>query len=134
MNFKTNFKMKSKGVLILTCLILTNACVATSTSNDKEKGDPASPSVESASIWMRRATGALQCETGTGKKLSQALSELKKAGIKVQKSEETNDGMARMMVCGADTGTIHRVLISSGDVSKATKLGFTLDADAPRDQ
>ncbi len=86
----------------------TGATVGSGSSTDKVK--------------VYKADGSLQC--GQGKKID--LYEMQKGlgTIKVYSSENKNDGMMRIQLCGTPTGNSNVYEIDRKDLEAALKLGF----------
>lgn len=73
-------------------------------------------------VKVFKADGTLQC--GQGKKID--ISEMQKdlKGIKVYSSENKNDGMMRIQLCGTATGNSNVYEIDRKDLEAALKAGF----------
>ena len=73
-------------------------------------------------VKVYKADGTLQC--GQGKKIS--ISDMQKdlKDIKVYSSENKNDGMMRIQLCGSPTGNANVYEIDRKDLEAALKLGF----------
>ncbi|MDG0816580.1 hypothetical protein [Bdellovibrio svalbardensis] len=73
-------------------------------------------------VKVYKADGSLQC--GQGKKID--LAEMQKGlkSIKVYSSENKNDGMMRIQLCGTPTGNSNVYEIDRKDLEAALKLGF----------
>lgn len=78
-----------------------------------------------AQVTIFKYDGSLQCE-GRGVPIESMQTQLTDQGIPVTCAESSNDGMMRMMMCGADTGNIHVFRIRGADLSAAQALGFEL--------
>jgi hypothetical protein len=52
------------------------------------------------------------------------VSELKRVGVTVVKSEKGHDGQIRIQMCGVPTGGLNRAQIYKRDLEKAAKVGF----------
>ena len=72
--------------------------------------------------FVYKPDGSLQC--GMGKKIEVETMKKELAGITVYSSENKNDGLMRIQVCGQPTGQNNVYEISASDLDKALKLGF----------
>lgn len=70
--------------------------------------------------------GSLQCGLGEPIPLTRMAAELEAAGIAVQASRKSDDGLAHIAVCGASTGTINAFTIARASLADARRLGFRL--------
>lgn len=86
------------------------------------------------SIWIESPDGSLSCEEKSGESLDASAERLKKAGVKILKSEKGSDGRAHVMMCGAATGRLNRHLISAEDLEKAKKLGFQGESERKKEE
>ncbi len=73
-------------------------------------------------VFIYKPDGSLQCGQGTKLKLEDMKKEL--GSIQVFSSENKNDGMMRIQVCGAPTGMCNVFEIDQKDQEAALKLGF----------
>lgn len=87
-----------------------------------QAGAPVVKSSASERVKVFKADGSLQC--GQGQKI--ALSEMQKdlKGIQVHSSENKNDGMMRIQLCGSPTGNCNVYEIDRKDLDTAVKYGF----------
>lgn len=81
-------------------------------------------------VKVYKSDGSLQCEGG-GIPLEAMEEELTEVGINVFCAQKANDGMARITVCGADTGNINVYTIDRADLPAAEALGFGPVAELP---
>ncbi len=95
---------------LLSCLLFISAC---------KHSDPSSPYVK-----VYKYDGSIQCES-TGVELNVMALELIVAGIDVVCSQQGHDGLARITVCGADTGNINIYTIHRVNQTSAEELGFS---------
>lgn len=70
--------------------------------------------------------GSLQCGLGESIPLARMAAQLEAAGIAVQASRKTDDGLAHIALCGASTGTINAFTIARESLADARRLGFRL--------
>ena len=80
------------------------------------------------SIWVEASDGSRSCEEKSGESLDASAERLKKAGVKILKSEKGSDGRAHVMMCGAATGRLNRHMIAAGDLEKAKNSGFQAES------
>lgn len=73
---------------------------------------------------VARSDGALQCGTGPAVSLEEAVAEVEAAGVKVDGARKAHDGHKRIAMCGASTGIIHVLTVSSGQLETVQALGF----------
>lgn len=97
--------------------VLLSSCQTEAKSNESQ-------------VTIFKYDGSLQCE-GTGVSIESMKAQLAEQGIPVTCAESSNDGMMRMMKCGADTGNIHVFSIGGADLSAAEALGFALTSTLP---
>ncbi len=94
---------------------------AGSTASIKEKGSTVKKDLTSR-VFVYKADGSLQC--GQGSKVDPAAMQKELGSIQVFSSENKNDGMMRIQVCGAPTGNINVYEIDVKDFEEALKAGF----------
>ncbi|MBD3608917.1 MAG: hypothetical protein HUJ30_00015 [Gammaproteobacteria bacterium] len=75
-------------------------------------------------VKIYKYDGSRQCEPNTSIPLELMAQELTRVGINVHCSQKSTDGMMRIMMCGAATGSINIYQISETDLKKAVELGF----------
>ncbi|OFZ18259.1 MAG: hypothetical protein A2X94_07415 [Bdellovibrionales bacterium GWB1_55_8] len=75
--------------------------------------------------WVMIPDGSKQCGFESGIEIKSSEVILKKAGIRVEKTQKSTDGMMHIQMCGAPTGAVHGFLIDKSQVAEAEKLGFT---------
>jgi hypothetical protein len=73
-------------------------------------------------VIVYKEDGSLQCAMGKPVKLEVMEKDLK--GIPVLAREKKSDGMMRIQLCGAPTGTMNTYKIPANRLSDAEKLGF----------
>lgn len=73
---------------------------------------------------VSRADGSLQCGAGPAISLKETIAEVGAAGIAVLDARSAHDGRKRIAMCGAPTGQMHILSISSGDFEAVQALGF----------
>lgn len=83
------------------------------------------PAPEITKVRVYKPDGSKQCGQGKAIDLKVMEKQLTKAGIKVFSSSKQPDGMMHPQVCGAATGMANTYVISSADLKKAEKLGFS---------
>lgn len=119
----------SKLLAILLPVVVLAACSHGNCGAEKRKSQTATqagaPVVKSSSserVKVYKADGSLQC--GQGKKI--ALAEMQKdlKDIQVYSSENKNDGMMRIQLCGSPTGNCNVYEIDRKDLDGAVKNGF----------
>lgn len=126
---------KTMKLSIYLPLALLTACASGPCNNQVKTTDSATvvtpqsassiSEAESSRIKIYKADGSRQCGQGKAIALSEMQKQLTKAGIKVLSSTKGPDGMMHTQVCGAATGTANIYEISSADLKKAEKLGFS---------
>ena len=87
----------------------------------KEKGSTVKKDLTSRA-FVYKADGSLQC--GQGSKVDLAVMQKQLGDIEVFSSENKNDGMMRIQVCGAATGNVNVYEIDAKDLETALKAGF----------
>lgn len=80
--------------------------------------------VPSGPVEVYRPDGSRQCEEGSGVPREAMAAELTAAGVRVLDSRTGTDGLMRIAVCGAPTGTIHIFRIEAAGLATAEALGF----------
>lgn len=80
------------------------------------------PSPKTERVKVHKPDGSLQCGQGKAVALAEMQKQLK--NIKVYTSENKNDGMMRIQVCGSPTGNSNVYEIDRKDLEAALKLGF----------
>ncbi|MGZ3775066.1 MAG: hypothetical protein ACXVCY_16540 [Pseudobdellovibrionaceae bacterium] len=83
---------------------------------------PDVPSSKVARVKVYKADGSLQCGQGAAISLSDMQKELK--GIRVHSSENKNDGLMRIQLCGSPTGNNNVYEIDRKDLEAALSVGF----------
>ena len=78
-----------------------------------------------AAFKVFKYDGSLQCNPGSGTDLATMAQELINAGIDVICAQKGHDGMARVTVCGAETGNINVYTIPPESGPDADAIGFT---------
>lgn len=73
-------------------------------------------------VKVYKPDGSLQCGMGKGISLSEMAKELE--GFKIYSSENKNDGMMRIQVCGSPTGQCNVYEIEKSQLEKALSKGF----------
>jgi len=68
-----------------------------------------------ATIWIAKADGTLQCDEGKEISLDEMAKELESYGPKVLEKKKVNDCKLHSAVCGAPTGQVNAYLISIAD-------------------
>lgn len=80
------------------------------------------PSSSSNRVKVFKYDGSLQC--GQGEKIAIATMQKELKDIKVFSSQNQNDGMMRIQLCGSPTGNANVYEIDRKDLEAALKLGF----------
>lgn len=112
--------------LLLSVSFILNACSHGNCGAQKAESNLTGALVEKNSstdkVKIYKADGTLQC--GQGKKID--LSEMQKSlgNIKIYSSENKNDGMMRIQLCGTPTGNSNVYEIDRKDLEAALKAGF----------
>lgn len=75
-----------------------------------------------------KADGSIQCESD-GIALDMMAMELINAGIDVVCSQKSSDGLVRIALCGASTGSINVYTIHTSSLVDARALGFSPVSD-----
>ncbi|MGZ3769485.1 MAG: hypothetical protein ACXVCR_05045, partial [Bdellovibrio sp.] len=97
--------------------------IGTSVTVSKTGEDmPVAPSSKLDRVKVYKEDGSLQC--GQGKAIPAADMQKQLKNIKVYSSENKNDGMIRIQVCGAPTGNSNVYEIDRKDLPAALKAGF----------
>lgn len=80
---------------------------------------------ESAAV-LYKPTGTLQCSPTqtTRARLDAEVSALRAAGVPVIASSCAHDGVARVALCGAETGDLFAVTVASSSEARAMGLGY----------
>ena len=73
-------------------------------------------------VFIYKPDGSLQC--GQGEKIELNIMKKELGKIEIFNSENKNDGMMRIQVCGAPTGFNNVYEINQSDLETAIKLGF----------
>ena len=79
-------------------------------------------------VEVFKSDGSLQCISRSGIGLDQMAKELTGAGIPVLAMRKANDGLFRIAVCGAGTGSINVFQIDAAALERAKAMGFTVMA------
>lgn len=118
--------MKNIVVLALAAGLMT--LVACSHANcgaqkpENKSGVAMDKSSSTDHVKVYKADGTLQCGQGKKIAISDMQNDLK--DIKVYSSENKNDGMMRIQLCGSPTGNANVYEIDRKDLEAALKLGF----------
>lgn len=104
-----------KKILMATLLMLT-ACSTIKCRNLKSQNK------NKEHVFVYKYDGTKQCNMGQEITLEQMQKELD--GIKVYSTAKRKDGLVRMTVCGADTGSANVYEIDKTEVKKAEEKGF----------
>lgn len=119
---KTVLNLLIVGLLVVSCS--TTHC--RDLKSDSTVKSAASKIQESASVTEKvkvyKIDGSLQC--GMGKPISLADMQKEFGDLKVYKSENKNDGMMRIQLCGSPTGQCNVYEIDRANLEAAVKLGF----------
>ncbi|MCM2324671.1 MAG: hypothetical protein NDJ90_15535 [Oligoflexia bacterium] len=107
-------------ILLVGLTLATGACAAAKKS----------PAPIDDALWVIRSDGELSCGMKKGQPLEAAAAELERAGVKVLESRKSNDGMMRIQMCGAATGSLNAFRIARKELEAAKALGF---GEAPKD-
>ncbi|MFC3116727.1 hypothetical protein [Cellvibrio fontiphilus] len=103
-------------------------------SNPAAKAEPnmqqAKPSKQ---VKVFKADQSVQCES-EGIALDDARLELASAGIDVICAQKGHDGLNRIAMCGADTGSLNVFVIHPNNLVDAEKLGFQSTSELPEYQ
>ncbi|QDK37825.1 hypothetical protein [Bdellovibrio sp. NC01] len=117
--------MKLLSLMLAMGFALT-ACSHANCGENKRENKSGAAIVEKTSsadrVKVHKPDGSLQC--GQGKKISVSDMEKDLKGIKVYSSENKNDGMMRIQLCGTPTGFSNVYEIDRKDLDAALKLGF----------
>lgn len=111
--------MLSMGFVLTAC---SHANCGAQKTDNKSAGVIVEKNSSTDKVKVFKADGTLQC--GQGKKID--ISEMQKdlKGIKVYSSENKNDGMMRIQLCGTATGNSNVYEIDRKDLEAALKAGF----------
>lgn len=85
---------------------------------------PPTAVVPAGPVEVFRPDGSRQCEAGSGVPLAAMVAELTAAGVLVLDQRTGNDGVMRIAVCGAPTGSIHIFRIGAAGLATALAMGF----------
>ncbi len=88
----------------------------------KKELDPMDKTSVLQRVKVYKPDGSLQCGQGKKIDLEKMSKELK--GIQIFSKENKNDGLMRIQVCGAPTGSCNVFQIDQKDSEAALKLGF----------
>lgn len=75
-------------------------------------------------VEMYKFSGSVQCEPDSGTSLAEMKLELESNDVEVLYSSCGNDGLGRIMVCGASTGDFFVFSINPHDQADAESMGY----------
>ena len=78
-------------------------------------------------VWVSKSDGGMSCEKESGQTLEAVTAQFKIAGIHVLEAEKGTDGLMRVQMCGAPSGSQNRLKISRSDLTQAEGMGFNPD-------
>lgn len=120
-------------LLLAFSMILLAACASTNCRQMKEQqsasgapvtkeADPMTKTSVADRVRVSKPDGSLQCGQGKATAIAEMQKQLK--DIQVYSSENKNDGLMRIQLCGSPTGNHNVYEINRKDLSKALSLGF----------
>lgn len=121
-----NFNLLFMTILSAVTLSCSNGpCKIEDRMVKKTDGDQVSMTAKkdlTTHVHIYKPDGSLQC--GMGQKIDLVLMAKELENMRIFSSENKNDGLMRIQLCGQPTGSCNVYEISENDLDKALKLGF----------